>query len=1220
MPAPTPQQARAIAATGHVLVMAGAGAGKTSTLVARILDRVVDAPDRVPLDRVLVVTFNEAAAAEMRHRLAGALESRRQAAPEDPWLAESMALLDLAWISTLHAFCLRLAREHFHELGLDPRFAVMDENEATILGAQVLDEILRTHYAGGGEESECVLRFLQRHASDGDHRVRHLIRHVHEYARSLPEAEGWLAAEEARAQEPRPEAWMALALPGVRRWAEEWSEHVEALHARTPENVAAVNVLDRLRQAPSAGAEEVSGWLERILAEDHPGHFPRGKAGIWRKPLEPLFSEAGELRAYFGEEGEAWAGPLEEDWRHAREDLRALLLLVRQFMTRFEQARRAAAAVDFSDLEQLALRLLWDPVHQAPTGLARAWQERFAHVLVDEYQDINGAQDRILACLGRTGARANRFLVGDVKQSIYRFRRADPRIFQGYAAEWRDGANGGTVLPLSENFRSHEAVLDFVNDWFTGLMRRSVGGVAYDGDARLLYGAPEARPALRADPEGRVELHLHVPEDPDSASAVGAGLGGDGDAGEVGEGSTDDLDAEEIQAGIVARRLHEWHRAGLEIWDAGLGARRPVAWRDMVVLHPGPRPVGERWARRFADEGVPLEARRGGFLDATEVSDLLNLARLLDNPLQDVPLLAVLRSPLVGFSTCELGTLRLASRSGLLWEALEVLVRPHGEQRALELGDAHPDLRAPFASARAKGADFLAHYRRWRELAREGSLAGCFEVVLGETGYESWLSAQPRASARLANLHKLLGLARQFDAHQRQGLFRFLRLIEAHESAGASLESAPSAAGDRVRLLSMHQSKGLEFPVVVVAGLGRRFNLSDLHAAWLVDEEYGVCPPVLGPDDFQSYPSLPRWLAARRQRREALGEQVRLLYVACTRAVERLLLVGRTTAKRLAEWTGNVPIPSDRDISRAGEPLAWLGPCLGALTGDPDWAGSRAGTGRRLNWCIHGAPPVRDASALPVSGAGSALDAEAISPAVVEALHAKLGHAYPWTGATREPGKAAVTALRRRWAEEREDDARQEAAPVVPEHQGLRSSSPDAVERGLAHHLFCELFDLNQPGTLDSVRSEAGRMRAEGWFGDEELGLLDLEALAELWGSDVGGQIRRAGDRVQRELPFTARLRPSDAVRIGHATAEVGMSDDDFQVIQGVIDLAVFHPEEIWLVDFKTDRVSVDEVEARAAEYRVQLELYAHALTAIHRRPVTRRWLYFLTPRRWVAV
>lgn len=1230
MPGPTPNQQRAIAAGGNVLVEAAAGAGKTRTVVERCLDRVLRAPDPVSFENLLMVTFTEAAAAEMRRRIREALEARHAAAPDHAWLAEQLALLDSACIGTLHSFCLRLVREHFHVLGLDPQVSVLDDAQARLLAAETLDAILQRHYAGSAPADQAVQRLILEHGGGRDESLRALALRLHDYAQTLPDADGWLRGQLASFQSPQPAPWEAWLLEGLADWRREWLETLATLPS---ENLNAGQCLATLKAWPRPFTrEQAAAGLEQVLAANGP--WPKGKKVKFQEPLKPLFAEAAFLHSLARCPADG-PDPLVEDWSWVRPHMKALLELTLEFSQAFAEAKRAVGGVDFHDLEQFALRLLWDAPARQPTALARHWRARLRLVFVDEYQDINAAQDAILEALSGEGAAANRFLVGDVKQSIYRFRLANPRIFQQKARDWREGGPGGQVIPLADNFRSHEAILEFANAVFGALLRPEVGGVGYPDEARLRVGRPELRPerTLANDAAPRVELHLRLTGGEDEAGDAAAGV----DLG--------DLTKAEQEARLVGLRLRALKQQGLRIWKEGTW--QPVQWRDMVVLLRSAPNWAEAFAKEFARLQIPLEVERGGFYDSTEVTDLLSLLQLLDNPLQDLPALAVLRSPFVGLTLDELAALRLAHRPGRLWLAALRLHRERPEAAATKASTqpggcaresaadlpptghrpgafSEPAVRAAAASAWPKLDRFFRSFARWRQLARQGALSHCLETVLDETHYEDWLLAQPRGPQRRANVRQLLSLTRQFDQFQRQGLFRFLNFVAAQQEAGLDAEPASVATGDTVRLMTIHRSKGLEFPVVVVAGLGKGFNLQDLKGAVVLDEDYGLCPLVKPAQSDQRYPSLPWWLAARRQRRETLGEELRLLYVAFTRPCDRLLLAGTASRRRAeARWGETAPAQlTTQHLARANCALDWLGPLLPTLCGRPDWMDQPSGQHQLLTWTLHKeedlvAAPDAPASPTPVTPP----DPEALAD-----LAARLRWRYAWPEATVEPAKTSVTALRRRLAEDLEAEAR----PLFrawtsggkAHHAGPAAAAPglSAAERGTAQHKFLQHAALAQLTDEAQVRREVERLTAAGVLSRVEAGVVDAAALAEFWCSDLGRALReQPAAHVHRELPFTARFSAQDFASLG-LPLNVALGEEEFIVVQGVADLAVVRPAEIWLVDFKTDELTAREVEAKARHYAPQLRLYGLALERIYDRAVRRRWLHFLAARRTVAV
>jgi ATP-dependent helicase/nuclease subunit A len=1216
----TAAQKQAVAARGNVLVVAGAGTGKTSTLVARCLHCLLEETPPVSIEEILMVTFTDAAATEMREKIREALNhkireleqahnSANPAATSEPvlkdrrsagWLTEQLALFETAHIGTLHSFCVKLLRQHFYELELDPQLAVMAEEEARLLADETLDGILQTHYAGETESAEAVQQLIQTHGRGWDQPVRALVLRLHHYTQTLRDPEAWFTSQLSMFQSPSPGQWRIWLEAGLRDWRDEW---LASLEAEGAENKIAAQCAALLRELPDQPVREQSAAMlarVRIVEQD----CPHGKKAAWCKPIEGLFEEARFLESVAKvRDGK---DPLAEDWGWVRGQMTALLNLAREFTVRFGEAKRELGMVDFHDLEQHALRLLWDRATGQPTEIARRWREQLRFVFVDEYQDINEAQDAILKALSRDGAAANRFLVGDVKQSIYGFRLADPRIFQDYVEKWRE--NHGTTIPLVDNFRSREAILDFVNSVFGALMRRETGGVPYDEEARLRFGDAEHRAALgrQRDPAARVELCLRL-------------RGGDV-AGETPRAGIEVMNLEEAgkEARLVAMRLRELKISGHQVWDGNKGAMRPVEWADMAVLLRSPAGKAESFAREFARAGVPLVVARSGFYDSAEVADLLSLLKLFDNPLQDLPALAVLRSPLVGMSLDELAAMRLAQPEGHIWTALQ---RYHDA----DVGD----------SGRPKTERFLKNFGAWRRLARQVSLSRCLETVLDSTHYAEWLLTQPRGEQRHANVRRLLALAQQFDRFQRQGLFRFLRFVEAQQAAETGPEVAAVSGENSVFLMSIHQSKGLEFPVVAVADLGKPFNLADLRAEIILDEEYGLCPQIKPPHSGQRYPSLPWWLARRRQKRKLLGEELRLLYVAMTRARDTLILSGTASAKKFAgAWQKGVGLDAAKLLA-AGSYLDWIAGWAAAAGAYPN---PPAGENALWRWTIYDDLDERLADAAAQASAGARTDAPVPGPddPAWQKLRQRLAWEYPHAMATRLPAKTTVTALRRQFADE--TDAQelfgsevQSPKPKVRGRAGGQPAGLSATEIGTAHHTFLQLVALDRVGGVEELRHEGQRLLAAGALSAEEIACLDFGALAAFWESDLGRRIRAQAGRVRRELEFTTRFSPAElkeslsanAKAVGRTMAIAGAEHDvegEFEVVQGAADLAVLLPEGIWLVDFKTDQITVSELAGRVKLYEVQLRLYAQALGRIYGRPVTEAWLHFLALRQSVRV
>ena len=1210
----TESQSEAIRARGNVIVVAGAGTGKTSTLVERCVALLEEG---CSIESILMVTFTDAAAAEMRHRLrirlAEIAAQPDATADRAQWWQEQLALLDTARICTLHSFCLQLIRENFHLLGIDPAVKILDEQQTRPLIEDSLDACLEPHFAGSDAESEAVRELIHRYGQGDVQRIRALVLKLHRYTQSLDAPARWFAGQlDALAQE-EPVLWRGWLVAEGPKWARSWLPELEAA-AGDAENLgrcerALQNLIDGLSSSSSVSAalDQLAAALAEILAADAT-EWPRNLKTKLRKSFAKFFEEAEFLASQF-ESVETVEG-LSSDWANVRHSLRALLRLTEEFSDKFALAKRELGGIDFADLEQFALRLLRDG-SGSPTPVARQWQAALEHVFVDECQDINVAQDAILRAVSRANEgniehstsndpdasrrMGNRFLVGDVKQSIYQFRLARPELFRGYENAWTQEGNGRRIL-LSENFRSAPGIIAFANAMVAPLMRDDVGGVDYEP----LVAGRAGQFALPLNANDRcVEFHLI----PKPSRESDDGEKDDATSADATVAAPEDLLAVEREARLVALRLQELHRAGLEIWDKEFQRLRRVEWRDMAVLLRSPANRVEAFAQEFHKVGVPLQAARGGFLQSTEIMDLLSLVRLLDNPLQDIPLLAVLRSPLVALTLDELAEIRAHNREKRLWTVLQ---RFHRE--AKDAGEVR------VASARAKVDWFLRHFTQWRELARQVSLSHCLERALLETDYDAVIKAGERGAERAANVRKLVETVRQYDPYQRQGLFRFLRFIDALEEADQDLEPAPARVQNAVRLMSIHQSKGLEFPVVVVACLGAMFNFGDLHQDVLLDEEFGLCAKVVAFRGGPRHPSFAHWLGAQRQRRQLLGEELRLLYVAATRARDRLLLTATASRKDGGAWEGVAQRQfGNREIIAARSPLDWLMLWLPTMTQTHEWHVD-GGVNDLLRWKIWADAREMELAdeEIDLSSTGMPVSDEFGRAQNAEAVKRRIRWQYPHEPAAHEPAKTSVTVLRRKAAEWADDDATSWATGKTKmPRNSRRTSGMDAAEVGTLHHRFLQRMSFTGACDEADLRAQLALMVEQGVFNNAQAAALNVTAVSRFWTGGVGGEIRQHVGAVRREVPFTARFTPVELEQITGAPT-VPELEDEFVVVQGVADLMVLQESELWLLDFKTDDIAPAELDARVEEYRPQLRLYSAALTAIHGKPVTRRWLHFL--------
>jgi ATP-dependent helicase/nuclease subunit A len=559
----------------------------------------------------------------------------------------------------------------------------------------------------------------------------------------------------------------------------------------------------------------------------------------------------------------------------------------------------------------------------------------------------------------------------------------------------------------------------------------------------------------------------------------------------------------------------------------------------------------------------------------------------------------VLRSPLVGLSLDELAEIRLTVSREHFWTALNGI-----QNEKLKIKN----------ETTAKVSKFLVQFSRWRKLARQTSLSRCLEAVLAETHYDDWLKPRPRGLQRHANVGRFLNLAQKFDQFQRQGLFRFLKFIEAQREAEVEPEVSPVAEANAVRLMSIHQSKGLEFPVVAVADLAKPFNQQDRRAEIIFDEELGLCPRVKPPHTGRSYSSLPHWLAQRHQRREQAGEELRLLYVAMTRARDTLILTGSVTEKKWETLWTDAGAVTPQKILTAKSYADWLGIWFGVQSPKSKVQGATEGELPHLRWRIADDAELASADQSEIRNPKSEIELPMLDDDAMRRLRETLTWQYGFGATTERAAKSSVTALRRQAADELADEAEQ----TFPARRGARSKL-SAADTGTAHHKFLQHVSLENAGELAALEAEAARLERGKVLSADERAALNLQAVAAFWNSDAGQKIRRQAANVRRELAFTAKFDPKELDSIlGKKTASD--LENEFVVVQGVADLVVLLPQEIWLLDFKTDELGADDLPVKIKTYAPQLKLYASALGKIYSRPVTNCWLHFLSAQKTAGV
>ncbi|MFD2612735.1 helicase-exonuclease AddAB subunit AddA [Paenibacillus gansuensis] len=1256
----------------NVLVAAAAGSGKTAVLVERIIRKIADPVSPVDADRMLVATFTKAAAAEMKERIREALEEELVKQPDSEHLRRQLALLNRASITTLHSFCMEVIQKYFQLVPLDPGFRIANETEAELMRQDVLEEQVEELYETGGSEG----RFWRLAESFGGERsddvLFNLIQNLYDFSRSHPWPDEWLISTA--------EAFQVTSVEDLEKseWYRAIAKDVQLELSGTAHSLRSALVLTELPGGPkpyAATLNEDLALVEYLLevtgthSWEHLYHAFQGSGfgklkpckgdevdkalqeqvkGLREQAKKQLYAIKDEL---FEREPESYVAELAA----LAPLMQELVRIVIDFGRRYAEAKTSKGLVDFADLEHFCLKILRSedssPERLEPSAAAEEYRERFVEVLLDEYQDTNMVQEAIVELISKPEP-GNRFMVGDVKQSIYRFRLAEPGLF---LAKYKAYAAGGDGLriDLARNFRSRQEIVDGVNYIFRQLMNENVAEIAYDQRAELVCGA--------SYPTGEVAGHQDYAIDVLLYDRSGTELGGEEEDASHFEDSSEDaeegteaqgtdpalqdlkeLETAQLEAELIVQQVNRLlGRDGISkpfrVYDKRTKDMRDVTFRDMVILLRATQAWAPVMMERLRAAGIPAYAELStGYFQATEVEVVLSLLKIVDNPFQDIPLAGALRSPLFGFTAEELALIRIEGRDGAAGSSYYDAILA-----CLDMPDWNPDITGRLRL-------FHIQLEAWRDEARQGSLADLIWRIYRETGYYDLVGGMPGGNQRQANLRALYDRARQYEATSFRGLFRFLRFIDRMQDSGGDLGAARALGEqeDVVRIMSIHKSKGLEFPVVFLAGLSKAFNQSDLKSNFLLHKQLGFGPKYVDTALRLSYPTLPSLAIKRSMRMEMLAEEMRVLYVALTRPKEKLYLIGtvRNMEKQLDKWSSaletdgwSLPEPM---LAKARCYLDWIGPAL--LRHKAAHALKReAGLTLRIadvmaeepsSWSLHvmsgGWMAMQEAAA----GSEHDTERETLVPLlqIAEAVElsgskqAEIQRRLEWDYRFQEAQgyftKTTVTELKR-LREWMPSDETGESIPIGPSAAAGTASRSSWIrrprfmeerkltpaERGIAYHAVMQQLPV-RPGTgREEVELAIRTMVEREQLTAEQSEAVDADVIAGFLSSELGIRML-SSPRVQREVPFSCGL---PAARVYPDAAGTDSAEETI-LIQGVID-CVFETGDggLVMVDYKTDRTSGGSLAEASERYRLQVELYSESVERIWKRPVTEAYLFF---------
>lgn len=1201
----TPEQQKVIDLRNrNILVCAAAGSGKTAVLVERIIEIVTDEEHPVDIDRLLVVTFTNAAAAEMRERIGKALSARLCQTPDNVHLQRQVSLLHNAQITTIDSFCLFVIRNNFNDIGLDPGFRIADEGELRLLKQDTLTELLEQQYQEKNKSFlSCVEYFT---GGSNDRLLEEYISKLYEFSMSYPWPEDWIS-----------QCMRGYKITSVSELEEtDWCHYIiRYIRTLVAESIADLDIALQLTERPDGPymygetlekekemlskltqIETFAGFYEAFTTvsfgrlpskkDDSVNPLLREKVQLLRKNLKKRLDDIREAYLVLSPE------KVVERMEAAAPNVEELLLLVLAYKELLDQRKRRDNMIDFHDMEHFALDILLSRQEDGsvlPSTAAREYRAHFKEILIDEYQDSNLVQELLLKSIsGEEDENYNRFMVGDVKQSIYKFRLARPELFIEKYIGYTKEASNRQRIDLHRNFRSRPQVIDSVNSVFSRMMRPELGGVDYDEEAALYQGAvfPESETGTE-DPAAnpyRTE-YLVIGKDEESR-----------------------LTTRGQEAAAIAHKIRELY-ASLKVADKETGKLRPVRYSDIVILLRTTAGWAEEFKAVLEQEGIPAYvSSRTGYFQTVEIKVLMQLLRVIDNPLQDIPLYGTMKSFFGGFEEEEIAKIRAEDKQAPLYE---LLINYDGEEKE-------------------KVQEFLKWLSGYRRKTAYTPIHKLIQDILTETGYLDYVTARPGGSQRRANVEMLLTRAAAFENTSYYGLFHFLRYMEQLEKYEVDYGEADilDENADVVRIMSIHKSKGLEFPVCFVAGLSKRFNMQDTTGRMIADADMGIGVDYVDEELRLQSKTLKKRAVALKMKLDTLGEEMRVLYVAMTRAREKLILTGMTAdvdqfeaelskQKEFGSFDRSGKIPFSV-LAGASCYLDFLFPCLDEVTlirpkelflADVQGAvveidrkqkllAGKDGENKQIMTELSGRfekiYPYQYLSDLFVKTTVSELKKKAIHDLSFRSMEdLNLGD-----GAKGNDTEQAFTA---QWFEEPE---------IVPYIPSFISSTEEmsGTDRGSAYHKVMELLDFaklgecQEPDVDKQLNEQLEQFVEEGRLTVQWRESIDNRKIRTFLKSSLAKRMGRAAQlgRLRREQPFVLGL---PASRLG------GQFPESEQVlIQGIIDVFFEEDGRIIVADYKTDRVKAPE--ELITRYQVQLDYYAQALTRLTGKEVTEKIIY----------
>lgn len=1200
----TEEQQQVIDLRDHnILVSAAAGSGKTAVLVERIIARLTRDANPVDVDHMLIVTYTEAAAAEMKERIGAAIEKELEEDPSSEHLKRQSALIHTAKITTIHSFCLSVIREYFHTIDLDPGFRIAEEGELKLLKQDVMKELLEAKYEEGNED---FLRFVETFATGReDLQVEEIISRLYEFAGSYPDPEEWLDDCARMYEESGEKAiYIEKVMEYIRRTVADMQMLMEKADqiCMEPDGPymygemleADQKVLRKLFAAKSyeemyEALKEKPAWKTLSRKKDDAvdptkREQVRAYRDTWKKLIDDIRNN------YFFQP----PSEMEADRKICIPVMHELVSLVKEYQRVLAAKKAEKNLIDFRDMEQFALQILTRKENgkRVPSEVAKEYQNTFEEVMIDEYQDSNLIQEAILTSVSRISRGENNlFMVGDVKQSIYRFRLSRPELFMEKFNTYSLTDGGNRRIDLHKNFRSRAEVLDAVNFIFRQIMTEELGRITYDENAALYVGAsyPESEKN-----ETEILLLDTKSEEEDTGLSVRSGS----------------QTAKELEVRLIAQRIGELMESQ-QIVDKETGMLRPVRYQDIVILTRSPAGWTDTVTRILQEEGLPVLAESAdGYFETLEIGWMMDYLRVLDNFRQDIPLVAVLKSPFGRMTNEELAQIR------------ELNAEVPFYQNVLETADPEKKTDLP-AGILKKVRDVFGWLFYFRERIPYTAIHDLLWEIMKKTGYRDYIAAMPGGKGRRANLDMLITRAKAFEATSYKGLYHFVRYIDQLKKYNVDFGEAGlyDEQTDAVRLMSIHKSKGLEFPVVFAAGMGKNFNRQDTRSRLVLHPELGIGLDYMDGKQRVKSVTIAKRAIAKQIDMENLGEELRVLYVALTRAKEKLILTG--SLKKAEETLSYIKAFPE-------ELLSYLG---------------RESAAGYLDWILPAAASYQDKYQIRLMRAAELVQEELetqikddwnrsacmekaaqADEKKVQQFSERFHRRYAYENDVQRKNKYSVSELKHRAmreAFEKEEEAvpvfqYEEVVPYVPAfareiEQQSEDASPGAL-RGTAMHRIMECYQFSS-GV--SAKEQVAGMLEKEQITPEMHGLIRIPQVEYFVNADIGKRMGAAekDGKLYREKPFVMGFTDEQLDEFGFAEnteqaekvksmgrvgniGETEYTGKELTLIQGIIDVFWIEKDGIVLLDYKTDRVDTEK--ELSERYAAQLKLYEEALNRVY--------------------